>query len=143
MPKFPEGITPPNYLKGEKLVPVKAEDLVPDPAGRLFHYLHEPSGDVFNFGVDLDEQAKPADTKAQPAEKANPANAKDLTGTRVKFPDGLRAVVTETGGEDDAFFVRVQTETGEEREVKAKADVKPLTKAEIAAWDKEVEDAKG
>lgn len=125
--QLPEGVTLPDG--------VALADLTCDPAGRFGHYLHTPTGDVFAFGVSL-EEGKPADTKS------TPKTAGDLTGTRVKFPDGLRAVVTETGGEDDAFFVRVQTETGEEREVKAKADIKPLTKAEIAAWDKELEAAK-
>ena len=130
--QLPEGVILPNGID--------INDLTPDPAGRFGHYLHEKTGDVFAFGVSLEDGSPTQTGSPTKAETKATKTAGDLTGTKVKFPDGTRAVVTETGNpaEGDTFFVRVQTEGGEEREVKAKADIKPMTKAEIAAWDKEV-----
>lgn len=123
MPKFtlPEGAKLP--------AGVKLENLAPDPGGRFGHY-HDISTDtVYGLGFSLDE-----------AEEAPAKPAEELVGVAVKFADGKRGKITEAGGPDDGFFARVLVD-GEEREVKDKADIKRLTKAEIAAWDKEIAEA--
>lgn len=117
MPKFslPEGAKLPDG--------VKLDNLVADPAGRFGHYIDTATDTPYALGFSLDK------SEEKPAE--------DLTGVAVKFADGKRGKITETGGPEDEFFARVLVD-GVEVEVKDKSDVKRLTKAEIAAWDKEV-----
>lgn len=123
---LPEGFTLPDG--------VKLEDLAPDPSKRFGCYLHVASDTVFSFGISLELPAGGA--------KASPA-PKDLAGLKVKFKDGKRGVITEAGDPTvgDDFYARVLVD-GSEIAVKTKAELKPLTKDEIAAWDKELEDAK-
>lgn len=115
---------------------LKLENLRPDPGKRSNHVLDTDSGSVFNLGFKV--------TFEDSAEPAAPA-AKDITGTKVKFQDGRRGVITEPGDlnaedEADRFYARVLVD-GKEITVATKAELKPLSKTEIAAWDKEIEDA--
>jgi len=110
--------------------------LIPDPHGRKGVYLDPKTDTPYNMGLafELPTSAEPKSAKTE-----------DLTHTKVQLKDGPRGIVTEMGDpeEDEAYFCRVQTEEGVEVEVATKADMKPLTKAQIAAWDKEIEDKKG
>lgn len=122
---LPEGFTLPDG--------VKLENLAPDPSKRPGCYLDTDSDTVYSFGVSLALPDGGAKAAAAP---------KDITGTKVKFKDGTRGVITEVGDPNvgDDFYARVMVD-GSEIAVKTKAGLKPLTKDEIAAWDKEIEDA--
>lgn len=128
MAKLPEGASLPDG--------VKLEDLTRDPGGRYGHYYHAKSDTVYNLGFSLD-----ADASASAG--APVKDAKDLTGTKVKFVgSGARGVITEMGDPEspDPFFVRVQVD-GSEVVVKNPDDIKRLTANEIKAWDKEIAEA--
>ncbi|WP_394794861.1 hypothetical protein [Armatimonas sp.] len=132
MAKLPEGFTLPDGIK--------LEDLSPDPGKRYGHYLHKATDTVYALGVRLElskDETKPKREEAKPA-----APIKDITGTKVKFADGRRGVVTEPGDpeEEDPFFARVLVD-GEEILVKTKDEIAPLTPTQIKAWDKEIADA--
>ncbi|WP_395087994.1 hypothetical protein [Armatimonas sp.] len=122
---LPEGVVLPDGIK--------LEDLSPDPGKRYGHYLHKPTDTVYALGVRLElskDEPKPA------------APIKDITGTKVKFADGRRGVITEPGDseEEEPFFARVLVD-GSEIVVKSKDELTPLTPAQIKAWDKEIADA--
>ena len=93
---------------------------------------------VYNMGPNFELPSE--------ADKPKPKSAKgaDLTHTKVILKDGVRAIVTAMGDEDegDDFFCVVQTENNEEVKIAAKADLKPLTTAQIKKWDEELEAAK-
>jgi len=108
--------------------------LIPDPAGRTGCFLDPVTDIIYNLGGEF---------KLPGAKTATPSE--DLTHTKVRIKDGPRGIITQMGdkAEGEEFYCLVQTEEGSEIEVAKKTDLKPLTEAEIAAWTKEIEDAKG
>lgn len=108
--------------------------LIPDPAGRTGCFLDPKTDTLYNLGGDF----------KLPGAKTPAVQTEDLTHTKVRLKDGPRGIITQMGdkAEGEEFYCTVQTEAGVEVEVAKKADLKPLTEAEIAAWDKEIEDAK-
>jgi hypothetical protein len=93
---------------------------------------------VYNLGANFDLPSE--------SDRPKPKSAKgaDLTHTKVLLKDGVRGIVTGMGDEDegDDFFCVVQTENNDEVKIAAKADLKPLTAAQIKKWDEELEAAK-